>query len=1029
LLSFVFSDTVGREVSILRYIVFLIFSASVATCAGIGDLPAPMLNQETFQSRAWTKADGLPQNSVTAVLQTRDGYLWIGTQDGLARFDGVHLSTITFPDKRTEPLRVSDLCEDENGSLWIGTQQQGLYSIAAGAISHYQKAQGLSSDSITSLATDPNGRLWIGTHAGLDLWNGKNFKQFTSKDGLPDDAISSVYIARSHTIWVTTRSGVSVFEAGRFHPYNFDVDSQGRSPEFLGVYEDQQHNLWAYGDTYLINLNGGKRFNYFRNGQAPSVRIWSFHEGRDGRLWIGTSGQGLFEFIGGRFRPVTIRDGRLPNDVRAICEDREGSLWLGTDGGGLIQLRPERIREFGAVQGLPTTPATCVTEDASGKIWVAFANGGLFYGNTEHFEPYKDLDGDGIHQTVRSISATPDGTLWAATMGVGLSRLHNSNRVDYTTANGLSEDLVTATGIGAGGVVWMGAGDGHLYHFAGARLHSDGVMYGGISALLPFGTNEVWVGTTKGRLIVHSTNSMTETRVTRALAGKTISSLCQDSAGRLWISTEGAGLACLAGDTFTAWNAQDGLPDTNIFSIGFDATGSMYLTCAKGIFRARQTELEDAIKTGVFPWTRLVLDFAGGEMTSAGWPATLLSRDGLLWFATGGGLLCFDPRGWITDRIPPLVYLESVRANNQIVKSFKFGVSGDVAPKNQPAKLPSDLHELDFEFTAPCLSAPEKVRFRYKVEGFDADWIEGNSMTRQAHYGSLPYGLYTFRVIACNPDGIWNLDGASFSFIISPPMWRARWALALYAAVLIIGVAVTARIVSHRRLRRRLQALEHSQEMARERMRIAQDMHDEIGSKLAKISFLSEHVKSELKDTEAHEGKVHSIANTSRDLLQSLDQMVWAVNPRNDTLEHLVAYLGHSAVEYFQNTSIECQLSLPKDLPDPPVSAELRHNVLLAFKEALANAMKHSGATLVRVEMRLKNGLLEITVSDNGSGFQSVKKNGSVISHGEREHHGLANQRLRLQSVGGEYELKSDIGKGTVVTFRVPVNGATKQKI
>ena len=1015
-----------RAVKSLSFIICMVSYALADQCASVASAAAPILNQGTFQSRVWTKADGLPQNSVTAVLQTRDGYLWVGTQDGLAKFDGVQFSIITFPGKPSEPLWVSDLCEDRAGRLWIGTQQRGLYSISAGTISHYQEAQGLSNDFITSLAADHDGNLWVGTHAGLDLWDGKHFKPFTTKDGLPDDSISSVYVARSGTIWITTRSGVSVFGADHIHPYNFDADSQGRNPEFLGVYEDQQHNLWAYGDTYLINLNGGKRFNYFRNGEAPSVRIWSFHEGRDGRLWIGTSGQGLSQFTGGRFRSVMIRNVRLPIDVRAICEDREGSLWLGTDGGGLIQLRPERIRQFGSAQGLPAKPVTCVTEDASGRIWAAFGDSGLFFGDTEHFEPYTDSDDGGIQQTARSLCASPDGSVWAALMGAGLSRLHNSNRVDYTTANGLSENLVTAIGAGSNGVIRVGTADGHIYHFAGPHLAADGIVDGAVNVLLPVGTNQFWVGTDKGAILSLTDDSLVESKASQALGGKSISSLWQDSTGRLWIGTKGAGLACMLGDSFRTWTAHEGLPDTNVLSLGADGDGNLWLTTGKGIYRVDQTELEDAIKTGTFPWARLIQSFAAGEMTSVGWPATLLSRDGLLWFATGGGLFCFDPRGWVPDRIPPLVYLESIRVNNQVFKSFGLGLAGDVPPGSAPEKLPYNLRGLDFIFTAPCFAAPEKVRFLYKLEGFDPDWIEGSALTRRAHFSSLPLGSYTFRVIACNPDGIWNRDGASFSFVIAPPVWRAPWALAVYSVVVVCLVAAVARFLSHRRLRLRLQASEHGQEMARERMRIAQDMHDEIGSKLAKISFLSEHVKSELKDVQADEGKVNSIADTSRELLQSLDQMVWAVNPRNDTLEHLVAYLGHSAAEYFQNTSIECQLCLPHDLPEAPLSAEVRHNVLLAFKEALTNAMKHSGATNVRVDMKLKNASLEISVSDNGAGFEPNQTVDASASKGGRERHGLSGQRRRLQSVGGEFELKSAAGRGTVVVFQIPLNGASK---
>jgi streptogramin lyase len=329
--------------------------------------------------RVWHNADGLPSDSVTAILQTSDGFLWVGTSAGLVRFDGVKFTPVHLAVSSTNhPVRVTALCEDSNGHLWIGTQQDGLFQLAQGKLSRYAGAQELLDDSVTSLAADNRGQVWIGSKSGLNLWSGQNFKSFTAHDGLPDVSVSGVNVARSGTVWITTRTGMCRLMDGHITPYGFQTESQGRSPEYLGAYEDRRGDLWAFGDTYLINLAEGKRFNYFRSSESASVRIWSLCEGRDGRIWIGTSGRGLFCFEDNSFQPVILGEDRRPYDVRAICEDREGNLWLGTSEDGLLQLRPQSVHVLRAGQGLPDSPPTALALDAGGRIYVGLQRGGLF---------------------------------------------------------------------------------------------------------------------------------------------------------------------------------------------------------------------------------------------------------------------------------------------------------------------------------------------------------------------------------------------------------------------------------------------------------------------------------------------------------------------------------------------------------------------------------------------------------------------------------------------------------------------------
>jgi signal transduction histidine kinase len=314
------------------------------------------------------------------------------------------------------------------------------------------------------------------------------------------------------------------------------------------------------------------------------------------------------------------------------------------------------------------------------------------------------------------------------------------------------------------------------------------------------------------------------------------------------------------------------------------------------------------------------------------------------------------------------------------------------------------------------------MRFRHKLEGFDSDWVEDGS-ARSARYGRLPYGKYRFQVAARELDGNWQLSPQSFSFIVPTPFYLQTWAYCVYGLAAMGLITGIIRVVSHRRVRFALTRLEQQQSLDRERMRIARDMHDEMGSKLTKISFLSEHAQMDAEAGGKFTGKMQDIAQTSRELLQTMDEIVWVVNPRNDTLDNLVTYLNHYATEYFQNTPIECELRLPPEIPHFPLSSEVRHNLFLTFEEALNNVLKHSAASKVRVEMKVSHTEFQMEITDNGHGFDPSLTSDQTV--GNRVGNGLKNMQQRLTEIGGECRITSPPGAGTTVSVRIQLNSVS----
>jgi ligand-binding sensor domain-containing protein/signal transduction histidine kinase len=990
---------------------------------------APGILPQDLTVRVWGKPDGLPDNSVNSVLQTRDGYLWVGTSGGLARFDGVRFVLVRPMDGPAGLSRVTALCEDSAERLWIGTQSEGLFWYADGAAHRFGEGGGLLDTSINSIAEDASGILWVGTATGLNRLEGTRFTRITSADGLPNDFVLSVHVARSGTVWITTRGGMCQYKNGRVLPFEFQTESPGRSPESLGVYEDRQGNLWAFGDTYLVNLGEGKRFNYFHSGDTSSVRIWSLCEGRNGQLWIGTSGQGLYCFADDRFLPLALRAGQLSSDVRALCEDREGNLWLGTYGGGLVRLQTSRVRVLDTDFGLPNSPCVGLAFNAQGNSWIGFEHGGLYSGNANHFE--RSVGGSDLNfpNLISSVCIGADSDLWLGTPGAGLYRVRGQRAIQYTTADGLSDNTILAVA-SERGTVWASTLSGGLHRFADEKLASFGRNSGlpgkPITVIVPARAGGLWLGTEGGGVLRGDQGQFRKLRETEVLDGKAIHALLEDVDGRLWLGIEGGRLGCVADGRFQSWEAASGGQANSISGILTDDGGNLWLGMNGAIYRVGRKEMAGMVSEQAPLRAQLIIE-AGSSANNApkyGWPRAAKSPDGKLWFGMINGVVALDPRGGeAPEPLPPPVLIEEVVANGRPLtlrpsngSTFRAGAG--------PMRLSPDLHSLEIQFTALSFASPEKVRFRYRLDGFDPDWVKGG-MERSVRYGRLPYGTYTFHVQAGTVDDSWYEGGANFHFLIPPPIWGSKWALASYGLATVGLVGGTVRLVSYRRLRRRLATLAAQQAMERERIRIAQNMHDEIGSKLTKISFMSERAKGDLQGQNSVALKLDSIAQTSRDLLQSLDEIVWVVDPHNDTLEHLAAYLSHYATEYLENTSVECELRIPPGLPNLPLSAEARHNLFLAFEEALNNALKHGRPSRVQIEMLIGPSRFEIKIQDNGCGFDPAATNSAEQEDPAKSKkwggNGLPNMRQRLAEVGGQCTIRSGAGNGTCVSLRLPL--------
>ncbi len=563
------------------------------------------------------------------------------------------------------------------------------------------------------------------------------------------------------------------------------------------------------------------------------------------------------------------------------------------------------------------------------------------------------------------------------------------------------------------------------------------VQTNAITAIVLDSKGWLWLGTDGSGLFRIEEGSLQHFDRNQGLLSDSIRTLYLDAQGVLWIGTADSGLSRLEDGRFNNFTVHEGLPDNKISQILEDDAGHLWVGSSGGIVCLSKRSLEElasgktrSLYPQVFGRTEGMLS---EECTGGFFPAGLKTKSGLLWFSTLKGVAVVNPRFQpATSRMPNTV-LEQVQVDGLPIPfsgrtySGQGGAGGAAAEAGtlQPLRITPGNHRVELRYTALSFSAPERLRFRYRLEGLDSDWVDAGTR-RTAFYSFLPPGDYRFRVAACSSDGVWTDAEAGLDLAILRHFWQSGWFISLASLGLLVSVAGTVRLVEKRKLQRRLRRIEQERALERERTRIAQDLHDEMGAKLCRISFLSEHARRTKLPPDEFQEQITSISDASREVLHSLDEIVWAVNPQNDTLDHVGSYIGQYAEEYFQMTGIECELDIPTQFPPHPLSSQIRHHLFLATHEALTNILKHSGATRARVSMAASNGTFEIQISDNGKGFVFPSTASDQEPSGGGTGDGLSNMRKRLGEIGGSCRIESAPGTGTKIWFSISLKSAAK---
>jgi signal transduction histidine kinase len=827
---------------------------------------------------------------------------------------------------------------------------------------------------------------------------------------------------RQDVMWVAT-SGEGLFEwsSGQLTP----VAGPFADP-WIGAHcllEDRRGWLWAsIGNGMVLCRREGGWQVYGETNGLPFAYISCLAEDADGTVWAGSLDDGLYYFDGGRFRVVRQADGLSANDIRSLLLDRESNLWVGTRTGGLNRMNRRKLLHCGVAQGLTNDFTRSVAQTTDGTLWVGTTGGGIYRGNEHQLVPFRPEPPGITYAHVESVLAARDGSVWWGA-AVGLLRWH-AGRLTHCVTNEswIQASSVTAIQEDPEGGLWLGTLQGRLIHYHDDRFEEfpQRVARGPISALAVQPDGQVWVGSGGGGLRrIQQANDAVLT-VTNGLRSLSIRALYLDPDSALWIGTAGGGLSRWQNGAVTSFTEAQGLSARTVSQIIEDDFGHLWLGTSRGILKVRKQDLEECAAGRLgFIHTRSygANDGMPAEECSGGFsPAGLKTREGLLCFSTVRGLVFVDPRTESASAPAPEVMLEEAlvkgRAFPVQTGSGPGSIDAAAAPRWPRLVIPPGDRAMELRYTAIQFKAPERVGFRYHLEGADHDWIEAGAR-RAAYYQGLTPGDYLFRVKACNAEGVWSDHEATLAITARPFFYETGWfrvGVALGVAAISAGALWYA---LRRRYQRRLTRLQMQRAIERERLRISQDMHDHVGGILTQVSQLSDMGRGEPEEPTAVKSRFERIGNQTRVAVQALDEIVWATNPKNDNLASFAEYVSRFTDEFFEYTHIRCWQEVPTTLPSLPLRAEVRHNVFLAIREVFNNVLKHSKAKEVWLRFGLEAGRVSIEIEDSGCGFNPEQNTPGG--------NGLGNMRTRLAEVGGNAELRSEAGRGTKVRFAFPL--------
>ncbi len=984
---------------LLAWLLAVAISAAPRLCAQAQDLSA--LNQQ-----AWSTEEGLPQSSVHSILQSSDGYLWFATEGGVARFDGY---SFTVYGQESSPAFTSNditsIAEAPKGVLWFGTSD-GLVRLQGSTLKHIGEKDGLPSAPIVSLlaTNDKDTPLLVLTAAGLVRYDGK---RLVAMAGLKEPIVALAQAGKD-VVLLGARQAFR-YVRGEVAPFALPRTAAGERERVVKMGSDPTGATWvATARTVdVISARGTRSLSLPRD--MPEAKITAVCLGRDDVVWVGTT-RGLFVAAPLANGPLERVEGFGNDAALSLLQDREGNQWVGTENTGVHVLRARKFAVQRAALGEATT---AVVKTSDGVLCFGTRDEGIRCVRGERASSAADI-GALTSPVILSLAAGLHGDLWAGTPD-GLNHVQGGKVHRYTSADGLPDDFIRSVLVASDGVVWLGTRYG-LASLQNDKINvytrADGLPSDSIGPMLERRSIAVdtlpdrnapapalWIGTAAGLSFWdgHRFHNDSAGPGGASRPAQIVTALAQDNSGSLWVALQHGQLAHVVAGQIKVLRAT-GLPD-DIVDMSADAAGFLWLRGKRGVAHVSSQELNACADEG--RTCPVAVDVYGAqdgmpsdELTAQGSPTLWAATPDELWVATRKGLALAHPLHLPFNDVPPPVAIERFAVDDQTQ-----------AASTAPLRIGSGHHSFTFDYAGLSYTMPSRTRYRYKLEGFDRDWVDAGTR-RTAYYTSLPGRHYQFRVMACNNDGIWSPVGAMLRFSVAPPVYLRWWFFVLIALLLLSAFAALFQL--------RLRSVERQFALLlKERNRVAREVHDTLAQDFVSVSLQLELVSQMVRANRMPEATAQLQATRTlvKKGLEAARQSIWDL--RANVAENSLPVRVRQVVEAFAQRHPETRVTVGGAYR--AVEERIEGQVLRVLQESLSNVDRHAAATEVAVDLRYGPDKLALTVRDNGCGFTAAEAR-------ERDgHYGLRGMEERAAELGGSLRVGTDPGKGTTVLLEVPL--------